>query len=190
METESMAFPENCGHQFGQGPVSDVGPHFARPRDQDESIDHFCRRRLRNARNVAQKVEFWSCIWMRRVLSWDKHVRQGVRYSHFCSWILKFHDIQWLQHQRSAFVSENSLESRNSILRGRTGTRLNISRPQPRWEESVQVVQQSLQGRTLSERGSNARTIGTIIREAVQAVRVFVRSGNQNASQIAMIDEE
>ena len=133
------------------------------PRGQNESIDHFCRRRLRNARNVAQKVEFWSCIWMRRVLSWDKHVRQGIRYSHFCSWILKFHDIQWLQHQRSAFVSENSLESRNSILRGRTGTRLNISRPQPRWEESVQVVRQSLQGRTLSERGSNARTIGTII---------------------------
>ena len=67
---------------------------------------------------------------------------------------------------------------------------MNISQPQPRWEESVQVVQQSLHGRTLSERGSNARTIGTIIREAVQAVRVFVRSGNQNASQIAMIDEE
>ena len=39
------------------------------------------------------------------------------------------------------------------------------------------------------ERGSNAKTIGTIIRDAVLAARDFVRSGNQNASQIAMNDE-
>ena len=104
-------------------------------------------------------------------------------YSHVCARLMKFHGTAWLQHQRSAFVPENSIGARNTLSSGRTGTRMNIGRPQPRWQEGCSVARDAKTARAHSIKGENARTIGTIIREAIEAARVFVKAGNGAASQ-------
>ena len=78
---------------------------------------------------------------------------------------------------RSSWVASDSQDlngPRISLLAGRTGTRENIGRPQVRWADGVELATQVLQSRTISQRSSNALTIGTIIRETVNASRDFV----------------
>ncbi len=60
---------------------------------------------------------------------------------------------------------------------------MNIGRPQPRWQEGVAIARIASESRGISIRGQNARTIGTIIKEAVDAARVFVNTGNGRATQ-------
>ena len=60
---------------------------------------------------------------------------------------------------------------------------MNIGRPQPRWQDGVAIARAASDSRGISIRGQNARTIGTIIKEAVDAARVFVNTGNVRATQ-------
>ena len=113
------------------------------------------------------------------MLAWDKHVRRGERYQHICCALLKHHDSRWLLFQRANFVPEFSSEwsdNRNSLSRGRTGTRLNIGRPQMRWADGVTVAEEVLKGRSVSQNGGNALSISTAIREAVASARCFADS--------------
>ena len=156
------------------------------PRAHNESIDHYCRRRLRQARNVCQQVGFWSLLWGERVIKWEEHLKRGERYTHLCARLMSFHGTQWLMEQRSAFVptdSRNMNGSRNSLFSGRTGTRMNIGRPQPRWQDGCSIARDAKKARAQSIKGKNARTIGTIIREALETARAFVNAGNSAASQ-------
>lgn len=73
--------------------------------------------------------------------------------------------------------------SRSSLYSGRTGTRLNMGRPQPRWQEVCDIARSALGSRATSIKGRNARTIGTIIKEAIDAARAFVNAGDNSASQ-------
>ena len=151
-----------------------------------ESIDHYCRRRLRQARNVSQQIGLWSNLWCKRVINWEDHISRGERNNHFCTRLLKFHGRSWLWQQRTDYVPENSQNAngtRNSLFSGRTGTRMNIGRPQPRWQEGAAIARIASESRGISIRGQNARTIGTIIKEAVDAARIFVNTGNVRAMQ-------
>ena len=135
-----------------------------------ETVDHYCRRRARLSRNVSSECGFWSKLWCHRVGRWDQHVRRGVGY-HFCHDLLLYHASQWLLMQRAFFTAENS--ERCTLTAGRTGTRLNIGRPQPRWDSGVHIATAVLESRVMNEQGSNALTIGTIVRNAVIATRQF-----------------
>ena len=131
-----------------------------------EDIDSYFRRRSRQARNLCSQVGFWSELWCQRVINWDQHVRRGVSYQHICANLLNFKDSQWLTHQRSMYVPSNGISSRVSVSAGRTGTRNNIGRPQPRWEAGVALARDVLGSRTTAQRGNNALSIGSRIRSA------------------------
>ena len=47
---------------------------------EGEDIDVFCRRRARQARNVALKSGMWSIVWCRRVISWSMHLTRAATY--------------------------------------------------------------------------------------------------------------
>ena len=101
-------------------------------RAQEEHIDHYCRRRSRQARNVSQQIGFWSTLWCNRVIKWEEYLKICENYSNICSRLLTYHGSDWLVQQRSNFVAENSDStsvSRNSLFSGRTGALLNIGRP-------------------------------------------------------------
>ena len=152
------------------------------PRAVEETLDHYCRRRLRQARNVSQHLGFWSSLWSQRVLNWEEHLQRGQRYAHICTRLLKLNSDTWLQQQRSVFVASNSASTRNdrnSLFSGRTGTRLNIGRPQVRWQDGCTIARTTKEARAISSRGQNARTIGTIIKEAFDHARAFVNRGNR-----------
>ena len=68
------------------------------------------------------------------------------------------------------FVTEHG--TRNSVLAGRTGTRLIIGRPQVRWCDGLGVAKHVLEGRQESLKGSNALSISVRIREALILYRV------------------
>ena len=149
---------------------------LACPRGDGETIDSFCRRRLRNARNVCMESGMWSMIWCQRIVDWDAHIHRGARYNHICSTLLNHKNSLWLRMQRSAWVPEDSNDSgggRLSTTSGRTGTRANIGRPQVRWEQGVANAKSILSARTKSQSGGNALTIGTIIFNACSRARVY-----------------
>ena len=155
------------------------------PRANNEGIDHFCRRRLRQARNICQQVGFWSTLWCKRVIDWNEHIKRGARYSHMCSRLLNYHASSWLQEQRQSFVPSNPLSqsaSRHTLFSGRTGTRMNIGRPQVRWHDGCELATMTLNARPTSRRGNNARTIGSIIKEVLDTARQIVnRSSHQDS---------
>ena len=71
--------------------------------------------------------------------------------------------------QRSLWVSER--DSRNSVLAGRTGTRLNIGRPQVRWQDGLSVAESVRKSRGVSIKGNNALSISSRIRESLNELR-------------------
>ena len=75
------------------------------------------------------------------------------------------HDPVWLMQARTQWLGEFSI--RNSIFAGRTATRLNIGRPQVRWQDGLNVAQSVLEARDLSEKGSNSLSVASRIREAL-----------------------
>ena len=90
--------------------------------------------------------------------------------------LLEFKTMDWLVHMRAAWVpSAEGVNSRRSVVAGRTGTRCNIGRPQPRWEEGVVLARSVLLARTQSQKGNNAVTVRTRIREALVNVRTAVQ---------------
>ena len=141
-------------------------------RSYTEDLDTFCRRRARQARNVANKCGLWSIVWAKRVIAWNAHVRRGAIYAHPVPRLLEHHNSVWLMNQRSQFVSEFSI--RNSVFAGRTGTRLNVGHPQVRWSDGLSVAASVCEGRSESQRGANSLSIATRIREAVSALRESV----------------
>ena len=132
----------------------------------NESIDHFCRRRLRQARNVASHCGLWSLIWAKRVVDWQSHVLRGSEYDHFCSSLVELHDDHWVMSQRSNYINNH-----NSLFAGNTGTRLNIGRPQVRWAHGVANANAALNARPCQSRGSNSLSLSTRLREAISFVR-------------------
>ena len=114
-------------------------------------------------------------MWCQRVVNWHEHVKRAGQYKHMCFYVLNYHDSEWLQMQRSRFVPSNgSDQTRNSIFRGRTGTRLNIGRPQVRWADGLSVARLLLEGRQSSLDGNNALSGGSAIRESVTTARNYV----------------
>ena len=69
-------------------------------------------------------------------------------FSSHCEW--------WLIQQRANF----SIDGRNSLLAGRTRTRLNIGRPQTRWETGYETAVQMLGHRIRNECSSNTLSVG------------------------------
>ena len=140
------------------------------PRLAHESIDSYCRRRARDARNLCKQVGFWSELWAKRVVDWNDHVQRGGAYNHICFPLVNFKNEQWLMHRRAFWVPTDSSSTRNTLLAGRTGTRNNIGRPQTRWAHGVVLAKEVMAGRTITEKGNNAMTIGTRIRNAFQSL--------------------
>ena len=68
--------------------------------------------------------------------------------------------------------------TRNSIYRGRTGTRLNLGRAKVRWADGTDVARFVLDGRQSSLIGNNALSVGSAIREAMITARAFVEQLN------------
>ena len=62
----------------------------------DETIDHFVRRRKREAWNLCAKQGMWSKMWCKRVVDWNAHIRMGAAYAHICLLLLNYRDIVWL----------------------------------------------------------------------------------------------
>ena len=88
-------------------------------RGESEDIDTYCRRRSRQAKNVANKVGLWSIIWCERVIAWSAHLKRASLYQHPCNSFLRLNGDAWLQAMRSSFVTE--FGTRNSVIAGRTG---------------------------------------------------------------------
>ena len=132
----------------------------------NESTDQFCRRRLRQARNVASHAGLWSLIWAKRTVDWQSHVLRGMEYDHFCSKLIEFHDNSWVEIQRMNWV-----DSRNSVFAGRTGTRLNIGRPQTRWGHGLANANAALNARASHAHGTNSLSLSTRLREAIGYIR-------------------
>ena len=134
-------------------------------------IDVFCMRGLGEARNISQAAGFWSSLWCLRVESWSQHVQRGSRYDHMCASLLNYNDSNWLMHRRSRWVAHDGLDSRYTLLGGRTVTRCVSGGPQPRWGDGVALAKATLQARQFSQTGRNAVSVGTRIREALVQVR-------------------
>ena len=130
-------------------------------------------------------------FWARRISNWHDHITRTLdpptpfqdvagalvhplqgdagalahhppRVPHPAARVFSYHNARWLIQQRANF----STGGRNSLLAGRTGTRLNIGRPQTRWEAGYETAVQMLGHRTSNERSSNMLSVGTIFREA------------------------
>jgi len=146
-----------------------------------EDLDAFCRRRARQARNVANKCGMWSITWCERVVAWNEHLMRASAYEHPCTQLLRLHDSTWLMFKRALWVSQ--YDTRNSVLAGRTGTRLNIGRPQVRWLDGVRVATSVCESRSVSKKGGNALSISSRIRESLNELRIsLTQSGRYSAA--------
>ena len=80
-------------------------------------------------------------------------------------------------HKRSQWVaSEGGANARVSMRAGRTGTRLNIGQPQPRWEEGVALAKTVLGSRDTTLIGNQPLSIGSRIRNAMSTLHRFFDS--------------
>jgi hypothetical protein len=76
--------------------------------------------------------------------------------------------------KRFEWVSVNSTNfngGRNAPDRGRTGTRLNIGRPQTRWEDGAEIARGIIDDLEKSSQTHPKVTIGTAIYKLVQRIR-------------------
>ena len=78
-------------------------------------------------------------------------------------------------HMRSFWVPSQSDSLGYFLTGGRTGTRCSSGRPQPRWEEGITLAKSVVQARSMSQKGSNALSVGTRIREALFSIRSAVQ---------------
>ena len=133
-----------------------------------EVVTHRSRR---IARDVCSRVGFWSLDWAQRTINWHDHVS---RRTNVLKDVLDYKDASWLQEQRSQFVAATgSSISRVSLLAGRTGTRLNIGKPQCRWHAGIDLAQATVSSRAHSLSSTHTLSIGTRIREAAKYVASF-----------------
>ena len=97
---------------------------------------------------------------------------RGENYNHICNRLHEHIDSDWLLIRRSSWVSvDGNGYSRNSLRAGRTGTRLNIGRPQVRWEDGIINARAIQEADPIAAHGRSARTIGTIIHESISFLR-------------------
>ena len=102
----------------------------------DEDINTFIRRRHRSSSNVCNAMGNWSTVWAERVTNWHDHVARGINYGHPVARLLKHQDAAWLVGQRL----RTRPTARYSLRSGELGRRLCAGRPQPRWDESIQLA--------------------------------------------------
>ena len=131
-----------------------------------EDIDTYDRRRKRQARNFCGKIGFWSSVWIDRIVNWFDHVSRAEGRDHMCYRILQHHGASWLQERRGLFVN-----TRNTLFAGRTGSRSQGGRPQPRWEEGIELARAVKDQRSIHVRGSNSLSIGSRVRAALLSLR-------------------
>ena len=80
--------------------------------------------------------------------------------------ILQHHGASWLQERRGLL-----LNARNTFFAGRTGSRSQGGRPQPRWEEGIELARAVKDQRALDVHGKNSLSIGSRVREALLSLR-------------------
>ena len=97
-------------------------------------------------------------------------MRRGTK-SHFCNKLLIFHENELLQMQSSLYAGIEDI--RKSLVVGGIGTRLEIWRPQQRWEHGVALAKQCLAERTSHSMRNNSFSIGTFVRSAAIAAREY-----------------
>ena len=82
-----------------------------------------------------------------------------------------WHDENWLREQRSKFVCSSTRNPftivRNSLRAGNTGTRIQSGRPQPRFQESLELARAI--GRQKPSKGQPVFSLTTMISRAVQS---------------------
>ena len=102
----------------------------------DEDINTYIRPRHRQASKVCDAMGNWSTVWAERVSNWQDHVVRGINYGHPVARILKHQDAAWLEGQRQ----RTRPTARYSLRSVELGRRVSAGRPQPRWDESVQLA--------------------------------------------------
>ncbi len=102
---------------------------MALPREQGETIDHYDRRRKREARNSVASSGSWAQKWAKRAVEWYEHLQRAQNRNDILGLLVFWHGQDWLQQQRAIFVS-SGLDSRNSLAAGNTGARVLAQRPQ------------------------------------------------------------
>ena len=145
------------------------------PKLASEDWVGWIRRKRRFARNILQRIGFWSEAWALRQVNWHEHVERspGVLRD-----LLLYHNSNWLQSMRSRFVPANGADgTRNSVLAGRTGTRTDDGKPQPRWEAGIELARAYVQSRGTCQRNKNAISVSSRIREAVSYIKEQFFSG-------------
>ncbi len=63
------------------------------------------------------------------------------------------------------------IDTRNYLFAGRTGTRVNIGRPQVRWSDGLEVARNVCESISKPVKGSNSLSIVSRIREALSGLR-------------------
>ena len=63
------------------------------------------------------------------------------------------------------------MNTRNILFAGRTGSRSQGGRPQPRWEEGIELARAVKDHRSVHIRGSNSLSIGSRVRAALLSLR-------------------
>ena len=100
-----------------------------------------------------------------------------------CATLIEYNNSDWLMHMRSFWVPSHGDSSGYSLTGGRTGTRCSNGRPQPRWEEEITLAKAVVQSREMSNKGSNALSVGTRIGEALVSVRAAVQNSHASNTE-------
>ena len=139
------------------------------------SLHEWWCQRHRLARQVAARLGLWSIAWAKRICDWRDHVGRSGGYAPIMHGLLDLRGRDWLLARRAAWVpSEGSGDSRLSLRAGRTGTRAQGGRPQPRWDEGSQLAEVVLKSRDESNRGGAKLSISTRIVEAAKHIRAVL----------------
>lgn len=102
----------------------------------DEDINTYIRRRHKQASKICSAAGNWSTVWAGRVISWQSHVARGINYGHPVVGLLRHQDAAWLEAQRL----RTRPTARYSLRSGELGRRVCPGRPQPRWDECIQLA--------------------------------------------------
>ena len=141
------------------------------PKADGECWVGWLRRKRGLARGVCSDIGFWSLEWAKQVVSWNTHLKhkKGVFGA-----LLEFRGDVWLRNRRRNFVSASGISAgRCSEIAGRTGCRLNIGGPTPRWDASVKYAQATIDSQSADQIRNSALSENSRIRRAISAVSQF-----------------
>ena len=98
-----------------------------------EDIASFCRRRMRDARSIADAQGTWSGKWFDRFERWNEHLHRHL--DHNCTRLLSLMNAQWLRERRARYAPANPIRwNAWSCHAGRTNTRIGSGYIAQRWE--------------------------------------------------------